>query len=337
MEGCVVVGRRDAERAVRLLRGRGLLDGSRRPARMDGEVAFPVVSAEQALRALAEAGLEARPCPEGLRLEERRRPVRLTGPVKSYTVIADFAVISRSHGVPDEAYREAAERILEMHPRLRAVYLKTETSGPLRLPVLELLAGSGPPRGVHREYGIRMLVDLEKAYFNPRLSEERRRVALLVGDGERVLDMFTGVGPFALHIAVLHRATVVANDINPHAVALLAENIVLNRRRLRGCIVPVRSDARLLPLILAGGYDRIIMNNPTMTPSFLPQACALASQKAVIHYYRLSASCEEAWGEMLEILGGLGCQARLERCRPVIDYSPRLSVHSLDVVVRRGG
>jgi len=209
----VLVDPRDAERTRRILARHGLLARGLRPRGEAGAIVFPVVDPEAARRALAAEGVPHRLV--RTRFEERRPGApRLEGRVKGYVVIGDIALFSQAAGVPREEYVEAARRLVEEHPRVRAAWLKTRTTGDYRVSSLVHLAGEERTRTVASEYGLRVHVDLARAYYNPRLSYEHRRVATLVTPGERVLDMFTGVGVFPLHIASLVEADVVGVDLN---------------------------------------------------------------------------------------------------------------------------
>ena len=319
-----------AEEARRLLRQKGLLDTGLRVARLGGLVVFPIrdpEAAREVARLLGGRILEAE-------FEEYRRPGRLLGPVHGYHLIGDLAVFSRAPGVGLEEYRRLARELLEANPRVRGVWLKESTGGGFRVARLVHLAGEERTRTVAREYGLVFHVDIARAYYNPRLAYEHRRVASQVGDGELVLDMFTGVGGFAIHTASLARAEVVAVDLNPHAAMLAAENAEANSRRLRGIVHVFRADARLLPGILRPGYDRIIMNNPTMSRLFQAEACRLAAGEAWIHYYTLTTGPQEALAEA----GGLeahGCRIVEARARRVLEYSPREAVYAVDARVEK--
>ena len=100
---------------------------------------------------------------------------------------------------------------------------------------------------------------------------------------ELVLDMFAGVGPFA--IALAPRASlVVAADLNPQAVLLMIENIRKNRARN---VLPLLADARRLEMILPWKFDRIVMNLPLAGTEFLPEAFRLVQPGGTIHFYSL--------------------------------------------------
>ena len=76
---------------------------------------------------------------------------------------------------------------------------------------------------------LRFMVDVEKCYFSPRLSTERARIADLVEDGEVVLNMFAGVGPYSITIAKRKKAEVYSNELNEAAYRLHLENNRLNK------------------------------------------------------------------------------------------------------------
>jgi tRNA (guanine37-N1)-methyltransferase len=129
-------------------------------------------------------------------------------------------------------------------------------------------------------------VDVSKAYFSPRLSYEHERVASLVKDGETVIDLFTGVGPFSILIAKTHENVEVhAVDVNPDAINSLKKNIRLNRVESR--VHPILGDAkRITEKKLVGVADRVIMNLPEKALDFVDSACnALKTGCGMVHFY----------------------------------------------------
>ncbi len=178
-----------------------------------------------------------------------------------------------------------AELILQNRPNVHtALYATTPVTGTFRTRNFKVLAGKKTTETLYNEYGRRMFVDLEAAYFSARLSNERQRLAKQMQEGERVLDMFAGVGPFAVMLAD-KTAFMVANDINPSAVYLLQKNLRLNHIKNAAATL---GDATNLPSMLAPlKFDRIIMNLPFAAYEFLEAAKKLAAPKAVIHLYSL--------------------------------------------------
>src|SRR5437870_3131961 len=95
---------------------------------------------------------------------------------------------------------------------------------------LRYIAVENRTHTIHKEYGCLFEVDLSKAFFSPRLSTEHQRVVQMVEKGERVVDMFAGVGPFSILIAKkVGDVRMDAIDANPQAIELLQENVRANK------------------------------------------------------------------------------------------------------------
>jgi tRNA (guanine37-N1)-methyltransferase len=159
-------------------------------------------------------------------------------------------------------------------------------SGTYRLREFEVIAGERRTATVHKEFGCEYYVDVAKAYFSPRLSHEHKRVAELVQKGETIVDLFAGVGPFAILIAkIVEAVKVYAVDINPDAVEFLKRNIRLNRVEKQ--VFPILGDARqVVDDKLSGVADRVIMNLPEKAEEFVDVACKATKPKGgTIHYY----------------------------------------------------
>jgi tRNA (guanine37-N1)-methyltransferase len=159
-------------------------------------------------------------------------------------------------------------------------------SGTYRLREFAIIAGEPRTATVHKEHGCKYYVDMAKAYFSPRLSHEHNRVASLVQKGETVVDLFAGVGPFAVLIAKKSEtAKVYAVDINPEAIEFLKSNIRLNRVENR--VFPILGDARhVIEDKLLGVADRVIMNLPEKAIEFIDAACTTVKPTGgIIHFY----------------------------------------------------
>ena len=108
-------------------------------------------------------------------------------------------------------------------------YQSSPVEGNFRTRNLELIEGNKKTETEYKENGCRFIVDVEKAFFSPRLSTERERISNLINDGEVVINMFGGVGMFSLLAAKKKSCTVYNIDINPIASRLCKENIKLNK------------------------------------------------------------------------------------------------------------
>jgi tRNA (guanine37-N1)-methyltransferase len=216
-----------------------------------------------------------------------------------------------------------ADLLLRSRPSIHTV-LSPEgpVEGEFRTRKFTVVAGEPTTRTRYTEYGLRFEIDLSIAYFSPRLSGERQRLLGLAGEGERVLDMFAGAGPFAITLAK-KAGVVYAADFNPGAVGLMLENLALNRV---GNVLPLLADSARLPRILPRGFDRVVMNLPFGAVEFLDAALLLCRPGGSIHLYAMVG--QEA--ALKPALGGKGCRILGERV--VHSYSPSewLAVYDLE-------
>jgi len=200
--------------------------------------------------------------------------------------VGDIAIVE----IPPELSnhkKEIGDALLKANKQTCTVLAKSgAVEGVYRLRDFEVISGAKKTVTVYTEYGCVYHVDVAKAYFSPRLSTEHSRVASTVKTGEKVVDLFAGVGPFAIPIAKKHKNVLVyAVDVNPDAVSLLKRNVTVNRVEKQ--VVPILGDARqVVKEQLSGKADRVIMNLPETALDFVDVACeALKPKGGIIHYY----------------------------------------------------
>lgn len=212
---------------------------------------------------------------------------------RSADFVGDIAVIE----IPTEldAYKhKIGETILTTNKHVHTVLAKASAiSGVYRTRKFEVIAGEHKTATVHREYGCALCVDLSKAYFSPRLSSEHARLARLINEGDTVIDMFAGVGPFAIQIAKQHeKVRVYAVDVNPDAIEFLNKNIATNRVLAK--VTPVLGDVRKVVCErFVGVADRVIMNLPEKAIEYVDVACeGLKPTGGIMHYYAFTKASE---------------------------------------------
>ncbi len=177
------------------------------------------------------------------------------------------------------------ETLLEKVSTAKSVFCQSsDVEGDFRTRTLELVAGDNRTETEYKEYGCRFVVDVEKAFFSPRLSTERERIANLVQDGEIVINMFGGVGMFSILIAKNKKCTVYNIDINPIASKLCEKNITLNK--LSGEVISINGDAtQIITKRLENKGDRTLMFLPERSDEFLESAIVATKNNGIIHYY----------------------------------------------------
>ena len=203
----------------------------------------------------------------------------------------------------------------------RSIYMKkSAVKGTTRVRDLEFLSGVDDSVTIHKEHGARLKMDVREVYFSPRLATERKRVMENVKNGEKILDMFCGIGPFPIVIARNKNVDITAVDINPEAIAYLNENIRLNK--LKGNIKTCCGDVREVSKCFKTKFDRIIMNLPGLAYTFLDVSVNLIEDGGTINYYEFSDSYESGIKRLENACSQVGKKAEILNCRKVKSTSP---------------
>jgi tRNA (guanine37-N1)-methyltransferase len=239
----------------------------------------------------------------------------------SFEVIGDIAVVAEEYDV------KVGEAIMAIHKSVKTVLVPTTpVVGEYRVRHYRVLCGEDRTTTVYREHGFIYEMDLDKVYFSPRMSTERKRVTDQVTDMELVLDMFAGVGPFAVPVSRRAMYTI-AVDKNPDAVEYLNKNIALNKcTRIKAINMDARDIQTPQP------PDRIIMNLPHSAHEFLDVAFRLINMGGVIHYYDIRPESEifDAVTSMIRRKASeSGCIVEFMNKRIVRSYSP----HEYNIVL----
>ena len=177
------------------------------------------------------------------------------------------------------------ETLLEQVKTSKSVFSQSSpVEGDYRTRTLEIIAGEDRAETEYKESGCTFIVDVEKAFFSPRLSTERERISNLISDNEIVINMFGGIGMFSMLAAKKKSCTVYNIDINPIASKLCDENIRLNK--LKGNIISLNGDAAdIINKKLQNSADRVLMLLPERSDEFLDSAISCLKTNGILHYY----------------------------------------------------
>lgn len=199
----------------------------------------------------------------------------------SYEMIGDIAVISE---LPNMEEEEAVESILAHHPNTKTILLKENgLKGEFRVGDYRKLYGE-ETETAHTEFGCDLLVDPTEVYFSERFSTERDRVVSKIKNGENVLVMFAGVGPFAILAADNAPASkVMGIEKNPAAAEYFRRNVELNG--LEDQVEVIEGDVKD-EIDSLDGFDRIVMPLPGSADDFLEDALRHSNKDGIVHYYR---------------------------------------------------
>lgn len=339
---CVKVYKRHAEEVLKVLRDFNLLAKGVKVKRVDDYVLIPVVDevSEDELKdvlnnfnfAICEDSFEKTTFKLSFKdiLKDSIPPEVLDMIPNSYDIIGDIAIIR----LPSEALSYGpliGEAISKVAKNVKVVYASGFTEGPFRVKPLKHLFGEERSKTIHREYGIRMWVDVAKTYFNPSLAEEHKRIADFVKDGEVVGDLFCGVGSFTLHIVTRKKATVISVDLNPEAVKCLIDSLSLNFKNIIGVAIPMLADVGFaLEVFKDNFFDRVIMNLPHEAFKYVPKAIEKVKCGGVLHVYSVARNPEEAVKQALENLTIEKVQVLSSS--EVLEYAPRKYIYRVDLI-----
>ncbi len=337
MATCIKVPKKKAQGVKNALLDLGLLDRNYRPEAAGEFVCFPVKGKVKGF-GLAERKLKKlNKKPNSLEeaLAGKLKPREIEAVVTSFDLLGELAIVE----IPEELERKKkaiGEAVMEVHRNVRTVAMKKgPMEGEFRVRKLEVIAGKKKTETTYRESGCSFLLDPAKVYFSPRLSFERERIAELVKDGERVLVMFAGVGPFPIVVAKKNPGAILAAvELNPAAFEYMVRNIKMNKLETK--ITPVFGDVKeVVPLLFSGWADRILMPLPRGAEEFLGVALVAAKKGAVIHVYTFTKVGEERGKaeEVVAKLRALGRKAKLLNFRTVRPFAPHVDQISVDVQV----
>ena len=153
----------------------------------------------------------------------------------SFDVVGDILIFS---DFPKELVKKEkiiGNTILKNYHHIKTILKKTKKySGKFRTPKLKVIAGEKIKETICRENNVFIILDVEKVYFSPRMSSERKRIVSLIKPNESVLVMFSGSAPYPLVIAKNSKCKEVYGiEINPIAHKYALENIKKNKLEIK--------------------------------------------------------------------------------------------------------
>lgn len=235
---------------------------------------------------------------------------------------------------------------LDKQPMLRTVVNKTDQiDSTFRFFKMEVLAGEQDLIATVKENGCTFTFDFSSVYWNSRLGEEHWRVVEMMGKGDVVMDVFAGVGPFAVLAAKNKGCVVYANDLNPHSYKYLVDNAKSNHvsSRVRAYNLDGREflcsvTKQLLEKALSSDNEKVlrrdacshvIMNLPASSVEFLdvfrglfcgvPEGLRSSFNLPLIHCYcfvKTESEHEQKACALQQVTSnlGTGCMLSPENC-----------------------
>ncbi len=202
----------------------------------------------------------------------------------SFDIVGDLAIFSDMPKELKNKEKLIGESLLKLHKNLKVVLKKSKKySGKFRTPELKIIAGEKRKETELKENNVRLKLNPEKTYYSVRLATERNRIMQQVKDGEEILVMFSGVGPYSVVISKNKKPKEVYSiEINPVAYKYQKENILLNKLNN---IRLYKGDVKKIVPKLNKKFDRILMPLPRSAEDYLPTALKAAKKNTTIHFY----------------------------------------------------
>jgi tRNA (guanine37-N1)-methyltransferase len=306
---CVRVPKKDGEKVRQKLIELGSIDKDLKIKSENRDILIPVSMPVEGYR-IEKADFEA--------LIKEKPPAEILGFSPAYEQIGDIVIIDRYES---EAKR-VADVLLRQNKIRTVLQAETSISGEYRTRGLSILAGERKTETIYTENGCKYMIDLAKVYFTPRLATERLRVASQVHEGDLVVDMFAGVGPFSILIAKrFPRTRVIAIDKNPDAIRYLGENVKLNKVKN----IEIREGDAREEIRGLKGADHVIMNLPHSGLEFLDAAMGILKKGGIIHFYAIAHE-DDLFDGLLKKIGEIahGMNLRITQVnkRVVRPYAP---------------
>lgn len=219
---------------------------------------------------------------------------------RSFDVMGNISLVKFPDGTSQQEKKSFAEKIMHKHKGVETVVEKSDKfKGRLRKMQTRHILGKENKEVFYRENGCSFRFNIDDCYFSPRLSNERKEVATKVKDGDSVLVMFAGVGPFSIVTAKNSKAKkVVSNEINRIATNYAKQNVEINK--LQDKVDVFQGDIKKASSRLEekyGKFDLILMPRPQLKDSFLQQAFKLSKSGTKIIYYGF---CDEGHREWIK-------------------------------------
>ncbi|VVB64883.1 tRNA(Phe) (4-demethylwyosine(37)-C(7)) aminocarboxypropyltransferase [uncultured archaeon] len=277
-----LVSRGEAKVAIEEISSSGLLDSSRKVLTSGSLVEIPVIKAPLAYQTVAQEHPEFfKGSPElADLLKSQMNPYQLEHLPRGWFILGDIIIVKIQPQLERFKHR-IGDALLSIYPRCKSVLRDFGIEGPLREPVREIIAGESSET-VHRENGVLFKLDALRVMFSQGNLRERMRMSLL-GRDEVIVDMFAGIGYFALPMAVHAKPKrVLAIEINPVAYGYLKENVCLNHAE--SIVEPVFGDCQ--DATPQGVADRVVMGYVGSTDRYLRTGVQALRPGGVLHYHQ---------------------------------------------------
>lgn len=301
------------------LSSRGLIDRDWKILSENGKGYIPVTKEDETEYPTTRRDLDQR--------ENKRDVSEILGYKPTYEWLGDLILLGRDvEGVDEvvDAFKQSQHDFKSILKKLSSV------EGKERIRKWKIVYGNSSET-VHKEFGYEYKLDIQEVYFSPRLATERQRIQNRLPSEFTMVDMFCGVGPYAVPAADVG-GDVVAVDINENAVEYLRENA--RRNNVKESIHPINDDIRDVSIEYSNYATHIVMNLPHTANQFISSAERIAQDGSTVFYYDFMHEEDTVKDIVDELNGDLSSSyVELENFRSVRPYAPKVDNVCLDLKI----
>jgi len=198
-------------------------------------------------------------------------------------VVGDIAIIRKPFNLSEDIFKVVGEELLKTLPYIRSVWLAvTPVHGIERVRNYIHLAGEKKSETVYKEYGCIFKVDITKVYISPVLGYDHIRIAKMVREDEKILNMFAGFGPYSIIASRYAKPSYILSiDINEYAVRYMKINIELNKVATINEII--HGDSLFITSSFRKEFNRILMPYPDLFEKAMEVALLAVKENGYIH------------------------------------------------------
>ena len=215
---------------------------------------------------------------------------------RAFDILGNIALVKFPKEISANTKKKFANKIMKGNRAIKTVLEKTgKFKGRLRKQQTKWVAGEKTKEALHHENGCVFRFNVDKTYFSPRLSNERKEIASSIKKADNVLVMFAGVGPYSIVIAKNPRVQkVFSNEINKEANKYGKLNAELNKVKnkvimlngnIKNVANKINAGLRINSEKIPHYFDYIVMPRPKLKDSFLKEAFSLSKKGTKVFYY----------------------------------------------------
>lgn len=211
-------------------------------------------------------------------------------------VVGDIAILKFNKWTSILYKKYYGWKMLRNNKNIKVVLEKTSGfSGDLRIQTTRWIVGEKRKNTIHKENNCEFFLDIDKTYFSPRMSQDRKIMAeeilKKIKQNSAVLVMFSGISPFPVVLAKYLKknkinATIFSSELNKDACRYGEKNIKINK--VDNYVKIYCGDSKKLCDSFSRKkikFDFIIMLRPNLKNTFLDSALKVSRKGTTIYYH----------------------------------------------------